>query len=129
MTVGNERLCQELTKSQKALRYERGQSLVRRACQHHSQRHGKGSSSMGSSQSGPRKQNRVSDSSSSDEHNSLRARQRTRKQKDDDSGLKDRHNLFVWRIAKAAFPKKFKAPSFTLYDGKSDPTDHVRRYK
>ena len=26
-------------------------------------------------------------------------------------------------------PKKFKALSFILYDGKSDPTDHIRHYK
>ena len=41
----------------------------------------------------------------------------------------DQHDPFVRRIAKAVLPKKFKAPSFTLYDGKSDPTDHIRHYK
>ncbi|XP_028058964.1 uncharacterized protein LOC114262767 [Camellia sinensis] len=29
----------------------------------------------------------------------------------------------------AVLPKNFKAPAFTLYDGKSDPTDHIRYYK
>ncbi|XP_028081828.1 uncharacterized protein LOC114283200 [Camellia sinensis] len=51
------------------------------------------------------------------------------KRTDDDSDLKDRHDPFIQRITKVVLPKMFKAPSFTLYDGKSDPTDHVHHYK
>ncbi|XP_028054672.1 uncharacterized protein LOC114258864 [Camellia sinensis] len=47
----------------------------------------------------------------------------------DDSDRKDIHDPFVQHIAKATFLKKFKAPSFILYDRKSNPIDHVRHYK
>ena len=51
------------------------------------------------------------------------------KQRRNDSDEEDQHEPFVRRITRAVLPKKFKAPSFTLYDGKSDPTDHIRHYK
>ena len=56
---------------------------------------------------------------------SLHTRNKCRRSSSDEE---DQHNPFVRRIAKATLPKKFKAPSFTLYDGKSDPTDHIRHY-
>lgn len=54
---------------------------------------------------------------------------RRKRGRSDDSDEEDKHDPFVRRIARAVLSKKFKAPSFTLYDGKSDPTDHICHYK
>ncbi|KAF5934401.1 hypothetical protein HYC85_030572 [Camellia sinensis] len=57
---------------------------------------------------------------------SLHTRNKRRRSSSDEE---DQHDPFVRRIARATLSKKFKAPSFTFYDGKSDPTDHIRHYK
>ncbi|XP_028087458.1 uncharacterized protein LOC114288172 [Camellia sinensis] len=54
---------------------------------------------------------------------------RHKRGRSDDSDEKDKHDPFVRRIARAVLPKKFKAPSFTLYDEKLDPTNHIHHYK
>lgn len=36
---------------------------------------------------------------------------------------------FTQRIVDALPPKKFSMPKFKIYDGRIDPTDHVRYYQ
>ena len=41
----------------------------------------------------------------------------------------DQGSPFTQRIQDALPPKKFGQPKFNIYDGRSDPADHVRHYK
>ena len=36
---------------------------------------------------------------------------------------------FTQRVVDAPPPRKFSVPKFTVYDGKSDPADHIRYYQ
>ncbi|XP_028101627.1 uncharacterized protein LOC114300949 [Camellia sinensis] len=74
-----------------------------------------------------RKRGQIDDSGSSDD-GSPQVRHGSQN-RDDDLDSENKHDPFVQRIAKASLPKKFKASSFTLYDGKSDLMNHVRHYK
>lgn len=38
-------------------------------------------------------------------------------------------SLFTWRIFKAQLPRKFSTPAFKIYNDRSDPVDHVRRFQ
>ena len=127
MMSENERLRQDLVlevaKSQQAAHQDPGRPLRRDSRRSRIRRHDSGSGSDSSSPE-PKKKGRVEVSSSFE--GSPCARNKRRR---NDSDEKDQHDPFVRRIARAVLPKKFKAPSFTLYDRKSDPTDHIRHYK
>ena len=36
---------------------------------------------------------------------------------------------FTWRIEKAKFPRRFHQPTFVMYNGRTDPIEHVSQFK
>ena len=36
---------------------------------------------------------------------------------------------FTWRIEKAKFPRRFHQPTFSMYNGRTDPVEHVSQFK
>ena len=36
---------------------------------------------------------------------------------------------FTWRIEKAKLPRQFHQPTFTMYNGRTDPVEHVSQFK
>ncbi|KAF5933101.1 hypothetical protein HYC85_029272 [Camellia sinensis] len=127
MIAENERLRQdlalEIAKSREAMRQETEQP-PRAGGQQPRARPKDTDSDSNSLPTEINKKGRSETSSSSEK--SLHTRNKRRRSS---SNEEDQHDPFVRRIARVTLPKKFKAPSFTLYDGKLDPTDHIRHYK
>ena len=38
-------------------------------------------------------------------------------------------SLFIRRINKARLPHRFSQPTFTIYNGRTDPMEHVSHFK
>lgn len=127
MIIENERLRQdlalEMAKSKQTVHQDPERPL-RAGGQQPRARQQDTDSDSDSLSSEPKKKGRPETTNSSEE--SPRIRHKRRKNSSDEE---DQHDPFVRQIARAMLPKKFKAPSFTLYDGKSDPTDHICHYK
>ena len=36
---------------------------------------------------------------------------------------------FTWGVEKAKLPRRFYQPTFTMYNGQTDPVEHVSQFK